>query len=210
MRLLHQVFTQNQKWAEGKVKQDPLFFTRLANQQTPEYLWIGCADSRVPANQVCEMDPGQIFTHRNIANIVHHTDLNCLSVIQYAIEVLKVKHIIVCGHYGCGGVRTAMENKELGLIDHWLRSLKDLYVENKATIDAIPNSTDRVNFLCEQNVRKQAMNVCHSSFVQNAWNKGQELSIHGWIYDINNGRLVDLDVCYTAANQVPDIYRIVI
>ena len=208
MRTLEKLFEQNIQWSSEKVQADPEFFTRLANQQTPEYLWIGCADSRVPANQVCNMQPGEFFTHRNIANIVHHTDINCLSVIQYAIEVLHVKHIIVCGHYGCGGVKAAMTNKDSGLIDHWLRSLKDLYTQNKVKIDAIEDPTERVNFLCEQNVRQQVTNVCHSSFVQNAWNKGQELSVHGWIYDVNNGKLKDLNACYTAADQVPDIYRV--
>jgi len=208
MRELQNLFNQNALWAEEKIKEDKDFFNRIANQQTPEYLWIGCADSRVPANQVCNMQPGEFFTHRNIANIVHHTDINCLSVIQYAIEVLQVKHIIICGHHGCGGIKAAMENKESGLIDHWLRSLKDLYLANKAQIDSIPDYDARVNFLCEENVRQQVTNVCHNSFVQNAWNNNKQLTVHGWVYDITNGRLKDLNVCYSAADQVPDIYRI--
>ena len=208
MRLLQDLFTQNALWAEKKVQEDKDFFTRLASQQTPEYLWIGCADSRVPANQVCNMQPGEFFTHRNIANMVHHTDINCLSVIQYAIEVLEVKHIIVCGHYGCGGIKAAMGNKESGLIDHWLRSLKDLYIANQARIDSIEDPEERANFLCEQNVRQQVTNICHSSFVQNAWRNNKDLTVHGWVYDINIGRLVDLNVCYDAAEQVPDIYNL--
>lgn len=190
------------------LKTDSDFFNRLAGQQSPEYLWIGCADSRVPANQICGMQPGEIFVHRNIANIVHHTDINCFSVVQYAIEVLKVKHIIVCGHYGCGGVITSMENRELGLIDHWLRSLKDLYIQNQEQINAIADPTARVNFLCEQNVRQQVTNICHSTFVQNAWRAGQPLTVHGWVYDVHDGRLRDLDVSYNSADQVPAIYRI--
>jgi carbonic anhydrase len=154
------------------------------------------------------MQPGEFFTHRNIANIVHHTDINCLAVIQYAIEVLQVKHIIICGHYGCGGVKAAMENKESGLIDHWLRSVKDLYIANKPKIDNITDYDERVNFLCEANVCQQVTNICHNSFVQNAWNNNKKLTVHGWVYDISNSKLKDLNVCYSAAEQVPDIYRI--
>jgi len=208
MRTLKNLFTQNDQWAKDRVHEDKDFFARLANQQNPEFLWIGCADSRVPANQVCNMQPGEFFTHRNIANMVHHTDISCLSVIQYALEVLEVKHIIICGHYGCGGIKAAMDNKESGLIDHWLRSLKDLYIANKAKIDSIPDPKDRVNFLAELNVRQQVTNICHNSFVQNAWRDNKELSVHGWIYDINTGKLIDLNVCYNAAEQVPDIYHL--
>ncbi len=208
MQLLDNILTQNREWAENMVANDRDFFTRLVNQQTPEYLWIGCADSRVSANQICGLMPGEIFVHRNIANLVQYTDINCLSVVQYAIEVLKVKHIIVCGHYGCGGVIAAMQNRELGLIDHWLRELKDLYLQNKEQIDSIDNEGDIIDFMCEQNVRQQVTNLCHSTFVQNAWKSNHNLTVHGWIYDIKDGRIKDLNVCYDQIEQVPEIYRI--
>lgn len=208
MQLLNNILAQNREWARNMIKNDREFFARLVNQQTPEYLWIGCADSRVSANQICGMLPGEIFVHRNIANLVHHTDINCLSVVQYAIEVLRVKHIIVCGHYGCGGVIAAMQNQELGLIDHWLRNLKDLYLRNKVQIDGIDDPAEKINFMCEQNVRQQVTNLCHTTFVQNAWKKGQDLTVHGWIYDLKDGHIRDLNACYNQVEQVPEIYRI--
>lgn len=208
MHLLENILAQNKLWATNMVKNDSEFFSRLVNQQTPEYLWIGCADSRVSANQICGLLPGEIFVHRNIANLVHYTDVNCLSVVQYAIEVLRVKHIIVCGHYGCGGVIAAMQNRELGLIDHWLRNLKDLYLQNKEQIDGIDNQAAKINFMCEQNVRQQVTNLCHTTFVQNAWKNGQDLTVHGWIYDLKDGHIRDLNACYDQMEQVPEIYRI--
>lgn len=208
MHRLENLLVQNKEWARNMINNDGDFFTRLVNQQSPEFLWIGCADSRVPANQICGLLPGEIFVHRNIANLVHYTDINCLSVVQYAIEVLRVKHIIVCGHYGCGGVKAAMQNQELGLIDHWLRELKDLYLQNKEQIDAIDNEAEKIDFMCEQNVKQQVTNLCHTTFVQNAWKNGHELTVHGWIYNLNNGHITDLGVCYDQVEQVPEIYRI--
>ena len=176
-------------WATGMKEKNPTFFSNLSKQQTPDYLWIGCADSRVPANQVVDLDPGEVFVHRNIANVVVHSDLNCLSVIQYAIDVLNVKHIIVCGHYGCGGIKAAYQNQELGLIDNWLRHIKDVYRIHKEEIDALPTEQERIDLLCEKNVIEQVSNVCHSSLVQQAWKAKKDLTIHGWIYSIDNGLL---------------------
>jgi carbonic anhydrase len=206
MRVLKHLFTQNRQWAEKIKEQQPDFFLKLAKQQSPEYLWIGCSDSRVPANQIIDLLPGEIFVHRNIANLVVHTDLNCLSVIQYAVEVLKVKHIIVCGHYGCGGIRAAWENKSHGLIDNWLLNIKDIYRYHQQRIDALTNETEKLNLLCELNVIEQVANVCHTTIVQNAWRNGQELVVHGWIYSIEDGILRDLDVCVTGLSPQPRHY----
>lgn len=186
---------------------DPEFFTRLSKQQSPEYLWIGCSDSRVPANEIVDMLPGEIFVHRNIANVVNHTDLNCLSVIQYAVDVLQVKHIIVCGHYGCGGVHAALGNQEYGLIDNWLRHIKDVYRLHKEKLDSIEDEKERVDHMCELNVIEQVANVCHTKIVQSAWSRGQNLAIHGWIYSIEDGILKDLNVCITNPDEIPGIYR---
>ncbi len=202
MRVLKNLFEKNTKWAEKLKKADPDFFVKLSKQQNPEYLWIGCSDSRVPANEIVDMLPGEIFVHRNIANLVIHTDLNCLSVIQYAVEVLKVKHIIVCGHYGCGGIQTAMDNKEHGLIDNWLRNIKNLYRSHQAEIDALQSEKDRNNLLCELNVVEQVGNICHSTIVQSAWKSGQALAVHGWIYSIEDGILKDLNVCTTSLDEL--------
>ena len=201
------LFENNRHWAARIKSEDPLFFEKLAHQQQPEYLWIGCADSRVPANQIVGLLPGELFVHRNVANLVIHTDLNCLSVIQYAVDVLKVKHVIVCGHYGCGGVAKAISERPSGLIDNWLLHVKDMYYRNYATfVDCVDNE-DRVNRLCEMNVTEQVNNVCHTSIVQAAWQRGQELSIHGWIYSITDGLLKDLDITFDAPRQVPAVYR---
>lgn len=208
MRVLTNIFKQNRKWAEKMKETDPDFFLKLAKQQNPEYLWIGCSDSRVPAIQIADLKPGQIFVHRNIANVVVHTDLNCLSVIQYAVEVLKVRHIIVCGHYGCGGVLAAMENREHGLIDNWLRHIKDVYRYHQARIDALQNETDKMNLLCELNVIEQVANVCHTTIVQNAWKSGRELAVHGWIYSLEDGILKDLDVCVTGPDEISETHRL--
>lgn len=208
MRVLKYLFEQNKNWAEKVKESDPDFFAKLARQQNPELLWIGCSDSRVPANQVVDMLPGQVFVHRNIANIVVHTDLNCLSVIQYAVDVLKVKHIIVCGHYDCGGIRAAMDNQEHGLIDNWLRNIKDTYHKHQTQIDALENQRDRVNLLCEFNVKEQVANICHTTIVQKAWKAGQPLAVHGWIYSIENGILKDLNVCITNLEEISQIHRI--
>jgi len=192
MKKLQHLLDKNSAWADAINKQDPNFFAQLAKQQSPEYLWIGCSDSRVPANQIVDLLPGELFVHRNIANVVVHTDLNCLSVIQYAVEVLKVKHIIVCGHYGCGGIKAAMENQEHGLIDNWLRHIKDVSRFNAEKLEGLDNDK-KLDLLCELNVIEQVKNICSTTIVQNAWKNGADLSIHGWIYDIANGVLKDLD-----------------
>ncbi len=209
MKLLQELFDANREWADGIKKVSPDFFKRLSEQQNPEYLWIGCSDSRVPANEIVGMLPGEIFVHRNIANVVNHTDLNCLSVIQYAVEVLKVKHIIVCGHYGCGGIKAAMENREHGLIDNWLRHIKDVSRYHQKEIAAIEDDQERFDRLCELNVIEQTANVCYTTVVQNAWKNGQELSVHGWIYSICDGILRDLEICITGLDQLPDSHRLV-
>ncbi|MEW6594614.1 MAG: carbonate dehydratase [Thermodesulfobacteriota bacterium] len=208
MRVLKHLFDNNKRWAARIKAQDPEFFSKLSRQQSPEYLWIGCADSRVPANEIVDMMPGEIFVHRNIANVVVHTDLNCLSVIQYAVEVLKVKHIIVCGHYGCGGVRAALDNSEHGLIDNWLRHIQDVYRYHQAAVDAEPDETRRFNLLCELNVVEQVANVCHTTIVQNAWKAGQQLSVHGWIYSIDDGIIKDMNVCTTGLTEISATHRI--
>jgi carbonic anhydrase len=209
MKVLKNLFDRNKTWAATIKKADPDFFTKLTSQQRPEYLWIGCADSRVPANEIVNMLPGEIFVHRNIANVVVHTDLNCLSVIQYAVEVLKVRHIIVCGHYDCGGITAAMENCGHGLIDNWLRHIKDVYRFHQKQIDALVDEKDKLDLLCELNVIEQVANVCHTTIVQQAWASGQELAVHGWIYRVNDGILKDLNVCTTAIHEIPEIQRIV-
>ncbi len=208
MRILKNLFDQNEKWAEKVKKSEPDFFLNLSKQQNPEYLWIGCSDSRVPANEIIGMQPGEVFVHRNIANLVIHTDLNCLSVLQYAVDVLKVKHIIVCGHYGCGGIKAAMENQGHGLIDNWLRNIKDIYRLYQDQIDALGNVKDKVNLLCEFNVIEQVANVCHTTIVQNAWKAGQNLAVHGWIYGIEDGILKDLNVCIKNPDEISQTHRI--
>ena len=208
MRLLKHLLENNKNWADKIKRADPDFFGKLSKQQNPEYLWIGCSDSRVPANEIVNLMPGEIFVHRNIANVVVHTDLNCLSVIQYAVDILDVKHIIVCGHYGCGGIKAAMENKEHGLIDNWLRHIKDVYRYYQEKIDKLSDETKKADLLCELNVIEQVANVCHTSFVQNAWQRGQQLAVHGWIYSIKDGILKDLDVCITGLDEISSIHRI--
>lgn len=210
MRVLKYLFDNNRQWAANRLEDDPQFFEKLAAQQAPQYLWIGCADSRVPANEITGLMPGEVFVHRNIANVVVHTDLNCLSVIQYAVEVLNVKHIIVCGHYGCGGVAAAMQNREFGLIDNWLRHLKDIYQKHETTLDGIEDTTERCDRFCELNVIEQVYNVCHTTIVQGAWRRGQELAVHGWIYHLRNGLLQDLDVCITNVNELNRLYRMAV
>lgn len=205
---LTQLFDNNRAWAESIKKEDPEFFSKLAGQQAPEYLWIGCADSRVPANEIVGLLPGELFVHRNVANVVLHTDLNCLSVMQFAVDVLKVKHIIVTGHYGCGGVRAAMHNQQLGLSDGWLRSIRDLYYEQRNKLQTIKSEEARLDLMCELNVVRQVANVSHTSIVQNAWHRGQPLSVHGFIYGINNGHLKDLKVTVDNAEQIPEQYRL--
>ena len=191
MRNLQSLIQHNQKWAKNKIANDPDYFTNLSQIQTPEYLWIGCSDSRIPPNEIVGLSPGELFVHRNVANLILHTDMNCLAVVQFAIEILKVKHIIVCGHYGCSGVLAAMENKHHGLIDHWIRDIKDLYETHQTELNAIPVECERHARLCELNVVEQAQNLSYTQFVQNAWDRGQELSIHSWIYGLDNGLIKD-------------------
>ncbi|MCB1724445.1 MAG: carbonate dehydratase [Chromatiaceae bacterium] len=188
---LKHLFENNRIWAEAIKKQDPDFFERLCRQQAPQYLWIGCSDSRVPANEIVDLPPGDVFVHRNIANVVVHTDLNCLSVIQYAVEVLKVRHIIVCGHYGCGGVKAAIEGRDHGLIDNWLRHIKDVGRFNADRLTGL-DGEQRFDALCELNVAEQVTNVCNTTIVKNAWERGADLTVHGWIYSIRDGILHSL------------------
>ena len=202
MRLLSHLFANNRAWAEETRSRSPEFFSKLAQQQAPEYLWIGCSDSRVPANQIVGLLPGELFVHRNVANVVTHSDLNCLSVLQYAIEVLKVKHVIVCGHYGCGGVLAALEGTRLGLIDNWLRNVVDVADKYRAELDALPDSAARHERLCELNAREQAISVAQTSFVRDAWLKGQPLSVHSWIYSIHDGLLRDLGATVSSGDDL--------
>jgi carbonic anhydrase len=196
MRALPTLFDNNRAWAARRITERPDFFERLTAQQNPDYLWIGCSDSRVPANEIVGLLPGELFVHRNVANLVVHTDLNCLSVLQYAVDVLKVEHVIVCGHYGCGGVRAALENQQFGLIDNWLRHVQDVRARNAAAIDALPDAEARARLLCELNVLEQAAHVCQTTIVQDAWARHQPLTVHGWIYDLRDGLLRDLDFCF--------------
>ncbi|WP_152226047.1 carbonate dehydratase [Pseudomonas sp. SCB32] len=205
---LQELFDNNERWAEAIKREDPDFFAKLARQQTPEYLWIGCSDARVPANEIVGMLPGDLFVHRNVANVVLHTDLNCLSVIQYAVDVLKVKHILVTGHYGCGGVRAALQDRQFGLIDGWLRTIRDLAYEFRDHLAQFEKEEDRVDRLCELNVIQQVANVGHTSIVQNAWHRGQPLSVHGCIYGINDGRWKNLNVTVSGLDQLPPQYRL--
>ena len=208
MKYLPELFAANARWAEVMTAADPRFFAGLAGIQTPSYLWIGCSDSRVPANQITGLKPGEVFVHRNVANVVLHTDLNCLSVIQYAVDVLKVKHILVTGHYGCGGVRASMKDQQLGLIDGWLRSIRDLYYENREVLALLPTEEERVDRLCELNVIQQVANVGHTNIVQNAWHRGQSLSVHGCIYGIKDGRWKSLNTTISGLDQLPPQYRL--
>lgn len=200
-----QLLSNNRYWAESLRARDPDFFARLARQQRPEFLWIGCSDSRVPANEVVGLMPGELFVHRNVANMVVATDMNFLSVLQFAVDVLQVKQIIVCGHYGCGGVRAALGHEELGLIDNWLRALKALYHQHRPQFEGLDEDA-RVNLLCELNVQRQVRNVCHTTIVQNAWQRGQPLAVHGWIYGLSDGLLKDLGVTIESADALDDTF----
>ncbi|MEO6096447.1 MAG: carbonate dehydratase [Fibrobacteria bacterium] len=184
------------------LKIHPNFFQKLSAQQSPKYLWIGCSDSRVPANEIVGLLPGELFVHRNVSNLVVHTDMNCLSVMQYAIDSLKIKHIIVCGHYGCGGIAAAIEERPHGLIDNWLRNVRDLYYQYEKEMLAIKDPAERINRLCEINVAAQVFNVCNTTIVQEAWDKGQEITVHGWIYGINDGLLRDLNVSVSSVAEM--------
>jgi carbonic anhydrase len=205
MDSLDHLLENNKKWAQAVNEKYPGFFEQLAFKQTPKYLWIGCSDSRIPANDATGLLPGELFVHRNIANLVVHSDINCLSVLQFAIEVLKIEHIIVCGHYGCGGVKAALEDAELGLIDNWLRHIQDIGSLYKETLDGIPDSNDRLNRLCELNVIEQVMNTAETTFVQRAWKNGAKVAVHGWIYDLKDGIIRELDVCLGNQQQLNNL-----
>jgi carbonic anhydrase len=194
VRILKELFDNNRAWAAEMTRQDPEFFTRLSLQQAPRYLWIGCSDSRVPANQIVGLLPGEMFVHRNVANVVVHTDLNCLSAMQFAVDVLQVRHIIVCGHYGCGGVLAALREENLGLVDNWLRHIQDVRRKHAEEMEALADETARHRRLCELNVIEQVLNVRQTTVVRDAWARGQQLSVHGWAYDLADGLLRDLDV----------------
>ena len=191
---LKDLLTNNRAWADEMLRQDPEFFSRLAQRQTPNYLWVGCSDSRVPANQIVGLLSGDMFVHRNVANVVVHTDLNCLSTIQFAVDVLKVGHIIVCGHYGCGGVLAALRDEKLGLIDNWLRHVQDVRAKHQSELDALPTESEQHHRLCELNVIEQVSNVVKTTVVRDAWTRGQRVLVHGWIYDIRDGIVRDLGV----------------
>lgn len=196
---MKELFARNRAWAAEMTRRDPQFFARLAGQQAPQYLWIGCSDSRVPANQIVGLPPGEMFVHRNVANIVVHADVNCLAAMQFAVDVLRVRHIIVCGHYGCGGVLAALRDERLGLVDNWLRHVQDVRSKHQTELDRLPTEAERHQRLCELNVIEQAINVSQTTVVREAWNRGQELAVHGWVYDIADGLLRDLGVCLTSA-----------
>jgi carbonic anhydrase len=198
---LTHLIVQNRSWADDRLQRDPHFFSRLARQQSPRYMWIGCSDSRVPANEIVGLEPGEMFVHRNVANIVVHADLNCLSAVQYAVEVLRVTDVIVCGHYCCGGVLAALRNERLGLSDNWLRHVQDVRWKHREEIGALPTETAAHNRLCELNVVEQVVNVARTTPVREAWERGQSLAVHGWIYDVGDGLIRDLDVTMTAGSD---------
>jgi carbonic anhydrase len=195
MRLLSHLLANNQVWAAEMVRHDPEFFERLARQQAPQYLWIGCSDSRVPANQIVGLLPGEMLVHRNVANVVVHADLNCLSAIQFGVDVLRVQHIIVCGHYGCGGVLAALRDEKLGLVDNWLRHVQDVRRKHQSQLDALQSEAERHRCLCELNIIEQVVNVSQTTVVRDAWVRGQELAVHGWVYALRDGLLQDLGMC---------------
>jgi carbonic anhydrase len=207
MRVLSDLFTKNRAWAAEMTRQDPEFFERLTHQQVPKYLWIGCSDSRVPANQIVGLLPGEMFVHRNVANVVVHADLNCLSAVQFAVDILRVGHIIVCGHYGCGGVLAALRDDKLGLIDNWLRHVQDVRNKHQARLDVLESEAQRHHRLCELNVVEQVVNVSQTTVVRDAWARGQALAVHGWVYDLRDGLLRDLGMCVTAEAELAACYE---
>jgi carbonic anhydrase len=207
MRSLAKLFARTREWSAEINTQDPEFFHKLVGQQSPDYLWIGCADSRVPANEIVGLLPGELFVHRNVANVVVHTDLNCLSVLQYAVDVLDVEHVIVCGHYGCGGVQAALQGSRLGLIDNWLRHVQDVMRKHRARLNELPDEHSRLRRLCELNVMEQVLNVGQTTIAQQAWDRGKALEIHGWIYDLSDGLLKDLSVCVKSPEEYAEVYQ---
>jgi carbonic anhydrase len=207
MRLLHPLFEKNLQWAARMRAHDPHFFERLTAQQNPQYLWIGCSDSRVPANEIVDLLPGEVFVHRNVANVVHPSDMNCLSVLQYAVEVLSVQHVIVVGHYGCGGVRQALEEGGLGMIDHWLAPVRRIRRRNQEAFDQLPSMKARWDRLCELNVMEQAIAVSQTTIIRGSWAQGREIAVHGWIYDLHDGRLRDLEVTVTSVDEADALHN---
>lgn len=207
---MEDLFKKNVAWAESVKKNDPTFFEQLSKQQAPEYLWIGCSDSRVPANEIVGLMPGELFVHRNVANMVVHSDLNCLSVMQYAVEYLKVKHVIVCGHYGCGGVKASVERQRLGLIDNWLLNVQDVQYIHQSFLKDGQDSAELINKVCELNVAEQVVNVCKTNIIKDAWTRGQELTVHGWIYSIADGLLKDLGVNITHIQEMRAKYHVAV
>lgn len=204
---IERLLVNNRIWAEKMCLDDPDYFARLARQQSPEYLWIGCSDSRVPANQIVDLPPGEVFVHRNVANLLHHNDMNALSVVQYAVDVLKVRHIIVVGHYGCGGIRAAVTSGECGMVDYWLHSVRELYSLHRAALAPLPFD-EQVDRMCELNVESQVNNLCRTKIVQRAWQRDQSLSVHGWVYGLSDGRVADLGCSVHGLDQVATLYRI--
>lgn len=207
MRFLESLFEKNRQWAARMHARDPKFFERLTGQQNPQYLWIGCSDSRVPANEIVDLLPGEVFVHRNVANIVHAGDMNCLSVLQYAVEVLGVRHVIVVGHYGCGGVKQALEDGGMGMIDHWLAPVRRIRRRNREALERLPNAKARWDRLCELNVVEQARNVCETTIVRDAWARGAVLAVHGFIYGLKDGRLRDVGFCASSPDEVAGAHR---
>ncbi len=207
MRTLSALFEKNRAWSERIRRADPDFFARLSRQQRPRYLWIGCADSRVPANEIVDLAPGELFVHRNVGNVVVHTDLNCLSVIQFAVELLQVEHVILCGHYGCSGVSAALEHRRVGLAENWLRHIQDVHAKHEERVAAMPDAERRIDRLCELNVIEQVANVCQTSIVRDAWERGQELAVHGWVYGLRDGLLRDLGATVTNPGELRGVYR---
>jgi carbonic anhydrase len=208
MKTLPHLFDNNRKWAAQISQTTPSFFRELAQQQSPEFLWIGCSDSRVPANEIIGLLPGELFVHRNVANLVIHTDMNCLSVLQYAVEILKVKHVIICGHYGCGGVKAALETQPHGLIDNWLRHIRDINQRRGSDLARFSTEKEKLDRLCELNVIEQVKNVGNTTIIQEAWQKGQKVSIHGWIYAISDGLLQDLDASISSFSDLAGLERL--
>lgn len=205
---LSDLFSNNRRWADDCRAEDPEFFSRLVAQQSPEYLWIGCSDSRVPANEIVGLAPGEIFVHRNVANVVAHTDFNCLTVLQYAVDVLKVKHVIVVGHYGCGGVKAAYQSTDHGLIDNWLRNIKDVIHEHRSELSKLPSEQAQLDRVCELSVMRQVRNAACTTIIQNAWARGQAVSVHGWVYSLADGLLQDLGCSLSKAADIDPDYRI--
>ena len=202
------ILDNNKVWVENALEKDPNYFKDLAKSQTPPLLWIGCSDSRVPANEIIGAKPGEVFVHRNIANMVVHSDMNMLSVLDYAVNVLKVKHVIVCGHYGCGGIKAAMGNESIGIIDNWIRHIKDVYRLHQDHLDSITDENERFNTFVELNVKEQVFDLAKTSIVQSAWKSGQELTLHGWSYGLNSGFVTDLNVNFSSDNDLDDVYQL--